>query len=84
MTPIELRTHAQRIYGVLIRERRRREAVYPAGHAKRDAALAEIDAAVASLRALKVFGDLHTEEPPEQVTLFDGEALPAPGRRGGY
>lgn len=84
MTEHELRVTYGMVYQCLQRERKMRERVFAQKPAELRRKLREIDDAVTALVAMKDELKKHTEEPPEQVTLFDGEALPAPGRRGGY
>lgn len=83
MTREELKAQAQIIWSFINSEERMREHVFQQDANKRDRKVAECRKAKEALRAIKTFADLHTEESPEQVQLFDEELSP-PVRKGGY
>lgn len=84
MTEHELRVIFGLVYQTLQRERKMRERVFAQKPTELRRKLREIDEATTALVAMKDELKRHVEESPEQVTLFEGEQLPAQSRQGGY
>lgn len=80
MTPEQLKDQANIIWKFITAERKMREQVFRQKPTMLVRKLDECDKAIAALREIKAFADQHTEEPPEQVMLFDD----LPEKKGGY
>lgn len=70
MTTHELRVCYGMVYTCLQRERKMRQRVFAQKPAELKRKLREIDDAVTALTAMKDELKRHTEEPPDQVSLF--------------
>jgi len=84
MTPDQLHDEANIIYKFATRERKWRERVFRDDPAKMARKVAECDAVIDALRNIKLFANLHTEQPPEQVELFDDLPAHSTGIARGY